>query len=110
MYRMAWRALGLAVPGRSSQKSRYRRHRMSRQVFWQEGWLAAVIRARLPRLPDGWVPLHFLIKRSQNLLRAPRRLLHPKGILLLVAGFGFDLIVYVLAQIRMARGTGAGHW
>ncbi|HRK42972.1 MAG TPA: glycosyltransferase [Gemmobacter sp.] len=81
-----------------------------RQAAGQEGWLAAVIRAQLPRFPDGWVPLHFLIKRSQNLLRTPRRLLRPKGILLLVAGFGFDLIVYVLAQIRMARGTGAGHW
>lgn len=81
-----------------------------RQAAQQEGWLADVIRARLPRLPDGFVPLHFLVKRSQNLLRAPRRLLHPKGILLLLAGFGFDLIVYVLAQIRMARGTGAGHW
>ena len=81
-----------------------------RQAAGQEGWLAAVIRKRLPRFPDGWVPLHFLVKRSQNLLRAPRRLLRPKGILLLVAGFGFDLIVYVLAQIRMARGTGAGHW
>ena len=76
----------------------------------QEGWLSAVIRARLPRFPDGYVPLHFLIKRSQNLLRTPRRLLRPKGILLLFAGFGFDLIVYVLAQIRMLRGTGAGHW
>ena len=81
-----------------------------RQAAQQEGWLADVIRARLPRLPDGFVPLHFLVKRSQNLLRAPRRLLRPKGILLLLAGFGFDLIVYVLAQIRMARGTGAGHW
>ena len=81
-----------------------------RQAAQQEGWLADVIRARLPRLPDGFVPLHFLVKRSQNLLRVPRRLLRPKGILLLLAGFGFDLIVYVLAQIRMARGTGAGHW
>ena len=81
-----------------------------RHAAQQEGWLADVIRARLPRLPDGFVPLHFLVKRSQNLLRAPRRLLRPKGILLLLAGFGFDLIVYVLAQIRMARGTGAGHW
>ena len=76
----------------------------------QEGWLSAVIRDRLPRFPDGFVPVHFLVKRSQNLLRNPARLLRPKGILLLVAGFGFDLIVYVLAQIRMMRGTGAGHW
>lgn len=76
----------------------------------QPGWLAGVIRARLPRWPDGYVPLHFLVKRSQNLLRDRARLWRPKGILLLCAGFGFDLIVYLLAQIRMARGTGAGHW
>ena len=80
------------------------------QAAVQEGWLSTVIRARLPRFPDGYVPLHFLVKRCQNLLRDPGRLLRPKGILLLVAGFGFDLIVYVLAQIRMMRGTGAGHW
>lgn len=86
------------------------RSALLRQAAGQEGWLASVIRARLPRFPDGWVPLHFLIKRSQNLLRTPRRLFRPKGILLLVAGFGFDLIVYAVAQMRMARGTGAGHW
>lgn len=76
----------------------------------QPGWLPALLRAQLPRWPYGFVPLHFLIKRSQNLLRDPRRLRSPKGVMLLVAGFGFDLIVYVLVQIRMARGTGAGHW
>ncbi|WP_151718845.1 glycosyltransferase [Gemmobacter serpentinus] len=80
------------------------------QAAAQPGWLGDVIRARLPRWPDGYVPLHFLTKRSQNLLRDRARLLTPKGILLLCAGFGFDLIVYVMAQIRMARGTGAGHW
>lgn len=73
-------------------------------------WLKRVIRARLPHWPDGFVPLHFLTKRSANLLREPRRLLHPKRLLLLVTGFGFDLVVYLAAQWQMARGTGAGHW
>jgi hypothetical protein len=31
-------------------------------------------------------------------------------VLLLIAGFGFDLIVWLIAQFRMFRGTGAGHW
>ncbi|RID92565.1 glycosyltransferase [Gemmobacter lutimaris] len=75
-----------------------------------QGWLRRIAQARLPRWPDGFVPLHFLVKRSRNLLCNPRRLLRPKGLLLLVAGFGFDLIVWLIAQIRMARGTGAGHW
>lgn len=73
-------------------------------------WLGRVIRQRLPRLPDGYVPLHFLTKRLANMARRPRDLLRPGRLLVAVAGFGFDLIVYLIAQIRMARGTGAGHW
>ncbi len=70
-----------------------------------DGWLGAVVRAQLPRWPDGHVPLHFLTKRlarteDRGIQRWP----------LLIAGFGFDLIVYVLAQIRMARGAGVGFW
>lgn len=74
------------------------------------GWLGRVVRTRLPRIPFGYVPLHFLTKRVTNLARHPRELLRPRGMLVLMAGFGFDLIVYLNAQIRMARGTGAGHW
>jgi hypothetical protein len=36
--------------------------------------------------------------------------LRPKRVFVAVLGFGFDAIVYLLAQYRMARGTGAGHW
>lgn len=86
------------------------RRQMLALAAGHDGWLAGVIRRQLPRWPYGFVPLHFLTKRSGNLLRAPRRLLHPKGLILLLAGFAFDAIVYVGAQIRMARGTGAGHW
>lgn len=75
-----------------------------------QAWLPGLLHRRLPRWPQGWVPVHFLLKRSQNLLRDRRRLWTPKGLILLVAGFGFDLIVYLRAQIQMARGTGAGYW
>lgn len=81
-----------------------------RSAAEQEGWLPHLLHRRLPRWPQGWVPVHFLLKRSQNLLRDRRRLWAPKGLILLVAGFGFDLIVYLRAQIQMARGTGAGYW
>ncbi|MEZ5798318.1 MAG: glycosyl transferase group 2 family protein [Paracoccaceae bacterium] len=64
--------------------------------------LRGVIAARLPRWPYGFVPFHFLIKR---LARA--RL---SRLMVAILGFGFDAIVYVRAQIGMARGTGAGHW
>ncbi len=72
-----------------------------------ETWLHDVLRRRLPRLPYLYVPLRFLFQR---LTYAPRRLLHPKRLGLALFGFGFDAIVYLNAQIRMARGTGAGHW
>ncbi len=72
-----------------------------------DSWLHDVLRRRLPRLPSVYVPLRFLFQR---LTYAPRRLLHPKRFGLAIFGFGFDVIVYLNAQIRMARGTGPGHW
>jgi glycosyltransferase involved in cell wall biosynthesis len=75
-----------------------------------EGWLVRAIRARLPGWPFGFVPMHFLTKRLQRLWSHPRDLLRPKRVFLALIGFGFDAIVYVLAQYRMARGAGAGHW
>ena len=75
-----------------------------------EGWLVRAMHARLPSWPFGYVPLHFLTKRLLRLWSHPRDLLRPKRVFLALMGFGFDAIVYVLAQYRMARGTGAGHW
>jgi glycosyltransferase involved in cell wall biosynthesis len=72
-----------------------------------EAWLADVIRHRLPRIPYGYVSPHFLFRRLTN---APRKLLSPKRLALALLGFGFDAIVYVNAQIRMARGTATGFW
>ncbi len=76
----------------------------------QEDWLPNVIRSQLPRWPFGWIPLHFLTKRVGYISQQPRKLLHPRHVFVLLMGFGFDLVVYVNAQIKMARGTGAGHW
>ncbi len=75
-----------------------------------DDWLAQVIRRRLPRRTSGYVPVHFAIKRVQRALKQPRSLLNPKRLVVTVAGFGFDLIVYLRAQLAMARGTGVGHW
>lgn len=76
----------------------------------QNEWLAAVIRRRLPEWPSGYVPVHFLVKRLAVLVANPRRLLRPKQLVIAMAGFGFDAIVYCRAQLAMMRGTGAGHW
>lgn len=73
----------------------------------QEDWLPNLLRNRLPRLPFGYVPWHFLTKR---LLRIGQGRLTAKRILVTLIGFGFDLVVFLRAQIAMARGAGAGHW
>ncbi|NEY90542.1 glycosyl transferase group 2 family protein [Tabrizicola oligotrophica] len=75
-----------------------------------EGWLARAARARLPRWPFGFVPFHFLTKRLSRALAHPRQNLRPRRAVVTLLGFGFDAIVYLLAQYRMARGAGAGFW
>jgi hypothetical protein len=72
-----------------------------------ETWLGRVVAERLP-MAQGWVPAHFLTKRAARMLRAPS--LRPDALLLLLAGFCFDLVVYVTAQAKMARGAGPGYW
>lgn len=80
------------------------------QASGQEAWLSDVIRSRLPQWPFGWIPQIYLTKRIRFIAAQPRNLLHPQKLFVLVMGFAFDLVVYVNAQIKMARGTGAGHW
>ena len=65
--------------------------------------LPQVLRAGLPRWPYGYVPVHFLTKRLT-------RMAHLSQLPVRLMGFGFDAIVYLRAQIRMARGIGAGFW
>lgn len=74
-----------------------------------DGWVPAVLKSELPRMPFGFVPVHFLVKRlkpySQSAAKSGVR-----RALLAFCGVGFDAIVYIWAQIKMMRGTGAGHW
>jgi glycosyltransferase involved in cell wall biosynthesis len=86
------------------------RHGALTSASGQETWLSELTRTRLPKWPYGWVPLQYLTKRIGFIARQPRKLLHPRQVFVLVMGFGFDLVVYVNAQLKMARGTGAGHW
>lgn len=68
-------------------------------------WLARLLREALPRWPWGFVPFHFLLKRTQA--ARPLRLRTLPKVLL---GLGFDTVVYIWAQWRMARGVGSGFW
>lgn len=72
-------------------------------------WLPGLLRSGLPRAPHGYVPVHFLIKRVQFWAKAPDRF-RPKRLAVMIAGFGFDAIVYLRAQYAMWRGVGAGYW
>jgi glycosyltransferase involved in cell wall biosynthesis len=86
------------------------RHAELKRAMVNDRWLPEVIRRELPRMPYGYVPPHFLVKRLVRLLSNPRERLQPKRLLLTLAGTGFDAVVYLRAQIAMARGVGAGFW
>lgn len=75
-----------------------------------EDWLQEAARAHMPRWPFGFVPFHFLTKRLARAFANPGQNLRPKRAVLTLLGLGFDLIVYVFAQYRMARGAGVGFW
>lgn len=77
------------------------------QAARQEDWLPNLLQQRLPRPQFGYVPWHFLTKR---ILRIGQGRLTAKRVLVTIVGFGFDLVVFLRAQIAMARGAGAGHW
>lgn len=67
-------------------------------------WLGALCREKLPQR-YGFVPLHFLTKRLSGFWSYTL-----KRKLVVLVGFGFDLVVYVIAQFKMARGVGSGYW
>lgn len=71
-------------------------------------WLDTVLKEELPRASFGWVPWPFLLSRSRSFIRAGDY--SPRRILMATAGFAFDFIAYVLAQVKLARGKGAGFW
>jgi len=77
-----------------------------RRIADDEDWLPRTLQAELPRWPFGYVNFQILTKRLRGSWSGAR--LSKKAVLF--AGFCFDLVVYLLAQIRMARGTGAGFW
>ena len=80
-----------------------------RAAAQDEFWLARVLGRTLPRWPSGFVPVHFLVKRLAG-LRARKEIGAGRALLLATLGFAFDFLVYVNAQLQMARGKGAGYW
>lgn len=72
-----------------------------------ENALRSIIERQLPAFPYGYIPFSFLTKRVRRILSAGVSL---KTCVYCAAGFLFDLIVYVVATIKMFRGAGVGHW
>lgn len=80
---------------------------LSKQNSQNEAWLPELVSSKLPTLKYGWIPWHFLFKRINY---AKINLASPKRLIMLSLGVGFDLVVYILAQYKMSRGKGVGHW
>jgi len=97
-------AINTLIFRRLEEEPKARRGALMAEAAKDDDWLGALIRKRLPSMPYGWVPFHYLVKRLNHFSFAPRRAA------VVLAGFGFDALVYCLAQIRMARGTGAHFW
>ncbi|WP_433909971.1 glycosyltransferase [Sphingomonas yabuuchiae] len=78
------------------------------QAARDPNWLPALLRRELPRARFGWVPWPFLTYRTTYFLKnGPYT---PRKTLMAVVGLGFDGLAFMAAQIRLARGKGAGFW
>ncbi|MEY1556935.1 glycosyltransferase family 2 protein [Yoonia sp. R2331] len=83
-------------------------HALLMRAAVDENWLPDVIKAELPKWPYGYVPLHFLTWRVKAFFAGSQKSLRRFALLLL--GFGFDFVVYVLASLRMMFRPSAGFW
>ncbi len=74
------------------------------------GWIPARLQERLPDRRFGWVPWHFLFKRSKRILTGVRSSRDLPRVLRVPAYFLLDLIVFLRSQMRLARGIGTDFW
>ena len=73
-------------------------------------WLPNRLSQLLPSPPFGWVPFHFAVKRLSLFLKRRPFVAGGKVVAITLVGLAFDVLVFIRAQVAMARGTGAGHW
>lgn len=86
-----------------------RREEYLRDISYENEWLNETLKSQLPQSPFGFVPFHFAFKRISHFFNKKTKF-SPIAILILLCGLSFDLIVYVIAQIKMSRGHGANYW
>ena len=82
------------------------RARFLEKVSACEGFVSDTIRQATPTYPHGFVHFHFLTKRLKRLPRAGN--LSKK--LIILVGFGLDLVVYLGASVVLARNKAQGFW
>lgn len=82
------------------------RKNLLRDASHDENWLNSVLEKQLPKWPYGFVSFHYLTKRLAG--DGSRR--SSAALALTAAGFTFDLVVYLIASIKMWRGYGSGYW
>lgn len=74
------------------------------------GWVATRLRERLPTRRYGFVPWHFLFKRTTRMLRQVSRPADLARLVRLPVYFLLDFIVFLRAQMRLAKGIGTNFW
>lgn len=74
------------------------------------GWLGKRLREQLPTRQYGWVPWSFLYKRAGHMTANLHRPADWLRLVRLPAYFCLDLVVYLRAQYRLARGIGENYW
>jgi glycosyltransferase involved in cell wall biosynthesis len=89
--------------------SKFDKKEVLSRVSVDEHWLKNLVSSKLPSIKYGWVPWSFLFKRVRFFFSQKTKFSFKK-LLVLFAGFCFDAVVFVLAQLQMARGKGVGYW
>lgn len=86
------------------------RHGELKRAMQNDRWLHEVVRRELPTTAYGFVPWVFVTKRLARLFSNPTDRIKPKRILVSLIGTMFDVVVFLNAQWKMARGAGADYW
>jgi len=103
-------AINEAVFGfmREKEAGKESRQDMLKSASFEEGWLNGVLKIQLPKWPYGFVSFNYLTKRLAAFRDGGSRSFG--ALVLMAVGFTFDLVVYLMASIKMWRGYGAGYW
>lgn len=93
---------------RKDTKTLEEAHALLMEASTDENWLVQVLNEHLPTRPYGYVPFIYLVWRLQAYRENKKTGL--KSFLMLILGFGFDIVVYIRASFHMMTRPSAGYW